>query len=269
MYVKPGDKAPAINPLSMMGSGPAAGTQAPETPTDPGSSGADVVSYSSINDVNLRPGSVGVFNLQEGNDLLPFQSSAPGDSFASFTQAFGGALAASVNMPPEVFWLKFGSSFSAMRGVLILFWRTACIERDEEASDFYNPVFKAWLSGEIAAGRVSAPGWSDPRMRAAWCACTWNGPPMINIDPSKTARADKDYVELGAQTLDAVARNFNGSSGPANRMKNARQISQLTPVPWTGKATDPEPSSGTGQPQNSLAEEDGDRDGDALEEEEG
>jgi lambda family phage portal protein len=236
MYVKPSEKAPAINPFNDMASGPASQFQAPIAPTTPETTtlSAEVVEYSAVNDAVLRPGSVGVFNLQEGSDLLPFNGSAPSDSFATFVQAFTGYLAASVNMPPEVLSLKFGSSFSAMRGVLILFWRTACIERDEEASDFYNPIFRAWLTGEIAAGRISAPGWSDPRMRAAWCSCTWNGPPMINIDPSKTARADMDYVQMGAQTLDAVARNFNGSSGPANRAKNKRQIAQLTKVPWQG-----------------------------------
>jgi capsid protein len=178
-----------------------------------------------------------VFNLQGGEDLKSFDNTAPAESFASFVQAFTGYLAQSVNMPPEVLSLKFGSSFSAMRGVLILFWRTACIERDEEASDFYNPVFRAWLAGEIAAGRVSCPGWSDPRMRAAWCACTWSGPPMISIDPSKTATADQMYVQMGAQTLDDVAKSFNGSSGSANRQKNKRQIPQLTKVPWQGGAT--------------------------------
>jgi lambda family phage portal protein len=246
MYVKPSDSAPALNPFSDMGSGPSSGFAAPVEP-DTSALSDDTVAYSQINDVNLRPGSVGVFNLAEGSDLLPFQASAPGDTFPAFVQAFTGYLAASVNMPPEVMSLKFGSSFSAMRGVLILFWRTACIERDEEASDFYNPIFRAWLSGEIATGRVSAPGWSDPRMRAAWCQCAWNGPPMINIDPSKTANADQMYVEMGAETLDQVARNFNGSSGSANRAKNKRQIPELTKVPWGGSAAPPQ-SAGTGRP---------------------
>jgi lambda family phage portal protein len=244
MYVKPPASTPALNPFRDLGSGPVSSFQAPTAPsTEPGE---PTVSYSSINDTNLRPGSVGVFNLQGGEDLKAFDSSAPSESFASFLQAFTGYLAQSVSMPPEVLALKFGSSFSAMRGVLILFWRTACIERDEEASDFYNPVFRAWLSGEIAAGRVSCPGWSDPRMRAAWCNCTWSGPPMISIDPSKTATADQMYVQMGAQTLDDVAKNLNGSSGAANRQKNKRQIPQLTKVPWQGGAVPGAPGAGIG-----------------------
>ena len=57
---------------------------------------------------------------------------------------------------------------------------------------------------------------------------------MPNIDPIKTANADRAYVEMGAQTLDDVARNYNGSSGKANRSKNKRQYEELTSPPWDG-----------------------------------
>lgn len=236
MWVEPSDSAPALNPFADIGSGPSSAFEAPIAPSTSGSTyGGDTVNYSRVNEANLRPGSIGVFNLQEGSKLNPFQNTAPSESYSSFVDAFMGHLAASCNIPPELVDLKFSSNYSASRAALIMFWRTACIERDEEASDFYNPIFRAWLSGEIAAGRIAAPGWSDPRMRAAWCSCTWNGPPMPNIDPAKTAKADKDYVELGAQTLDTVARNYNGSSGAANRAKLTRQLEQLPVPPWAAK----------------------------------
>lgn len=255
MYVKPGDDAPALNPLADYASGAVSSYQAAQAPTTATSELAeDPVNYSEMNDVVLRPGSVGVFNLQEGEDLVPFTSTSPGASFESFWSTVVGNIAASVNMPPELAMLKFGTSFSAMRGVLIMYWRTACIERDEEESDLYNHVWRAWLTGEIAAGRSSCPGWSDPRLRAAWCACSWSGPPMPNIDPSKTMNADKGYVELGAQTLDMVARDYNGSSGPANRAKLKRQIAQLTMPPWAEKSA-PSPASSSVMSQEQQSEE--------------
>jgi len=112
--------------------------------------------------------------------------------------------------------------------------------RDEMVADFLNPVYEMWLSEEIAAGRIGAPGWSDPRLRTAWLSCQWAGSPMPNIDPLKTANADRAYVEMGAQTLDDVARNYNGSSGKANRSKNKRQYEELTPPPWDGWTGIPE-----------------------------
>jgi len=77
MYVKPGDDAPALNPLADYASGAVSGYQAAQAPTTATSELAeDPVSYSEMNDVVLRPGSVGVFNLQEGEDLVPFNSTA-------------------------------------------------------------------------------------------------------------------------------------------------------------------------------------------------
>jgi capsid protein len=95
-----------------------------------------------------------------------------------------------------------------------------------------------WLAGEIGANRISCPGWSDPRLRAAWVNARWVGVPMPNIDPDKTASADMKYVEMGAQTLERVSRNFNGSSGKTNRAKLKREISELTKVPWSKNKDD-------------------------------
>ena len=225
------DQEATINPMVDFASGPAGPMQAPQDPETTDAAGFGIT-YTDMNEIRLRPGGVGVFSNPAGQKLKSFENTAPSDTFASFCDAFVTELAASVNMPPEILALKFSQNYSASRAALILFWRTAAIERDEEASDFYGPVYRAWLAGEIAAGRVMAPGWSDPRMRAAWCACSWSGPPMPNIDPAKTAKADKDYVEMGAQSLDDVARNFNGSSGAANRTALARQLAELPAVPW-------------------------------------
>jgi capsid protein len=135
-------------------------------------------------------------------------------------------------MSMEVVLKRFNNNYSASRATLILCWRVANIWRDEMAADFLDPVYEMWLSEEIASGRISAPGWSDYRLRAAWLNCEWSGSPMPSIDPSKMADADRAYVEMGAQTLDDVARNYNGSSGKANRAKNARQYMDLPAPPW-------------------------------------
>ena len=102
-------------------------------------------------------------------------------------------------------------------------------------ADLNNTVYEMFLSEVIAAGRISAPGWSDPRLRAAWLNARWIGVPMPNIDPQKTAVADTKYAELGAQTLDRIARNFNGSSGKANRAKLKREYGELPPSPFQKK----------------------------------
>jgi len=173
--------------------------------------------------------------LKEGESLEPFKDTAPAESYEKFVGAFLSHLSASVGMPLEVLLMKFSESYSASRASLILFWRVAEIWRKELIADFLHPVYESWLAGEIAAGRIQAPGWSDPRLRAAWLSSSWVGIPMPNIDPMKTAKADKTYVEIGAQTLDRVARNHNGSDGSMNRAKLAREYAELPSAPWNKK----------------------------------
>jgi hypothetical protein len=97
-------------------------------------------------------------------------------------------------------------------------------------------VYEAWLDGEIALGRIVAPGWSDPFLRQAWLCNNWYGAPMPNIDPLRTAEADQKYAEIGATDLDRIAREHNGSSGKLNRAKITKQFKEIPDAPWNRKA---------------------------------
>jgi lambda family phage portal protein len=195
--------------------------------------GDPLVNYTAVPEATINePGGVGVFNLKRGDKLNYLKDTSPSEQFEKFVNSFTSYLCASNGMPIEVLLMKFNANYSASRASLILFWRVAQIWRAEMEADFLDPVYEMWLSEEIAAGRISAPGWSDPRIKSAWLANEWAGAPMPNIDPLKTAAADEKYVELAAQTLDDVARNFNGSSGKANRTKLERQYEELPDPPW-------------------------------------
>lgn len=206
------------------------------TPPDPGTQGQQVlksalepvVNYQPMKEATItEPGQTGIFNLRRGDKIKNLQDTSPSASFDTFMTTFCSFLCASKGMPIELLLMKFNNSFSASRAALILFWRVAQMERDEMKADFLDPVYEMWLSEEIAAGRIQAPGWNDPFIRDAWLQNEWAGCAMPNIDPQKTAAADLAYVSMGAQTLDDVARNFNGSSGKANRSKLKRQWDEL------------------------------------------
>jgi lambda family phage portal protein len=240
-FVKPSPDNPASNPFEAISHAGPVGTaalseQAQELTAGTGISSEDVVDYVALPEATIKtPGSVGVFNLSEGEELKPFTNSAPVASFNDFITSLASHLSASLSIPLEVVLMRFNQNYSASRAALILFWRIAMIWREEMASDFLNVVYENWLAGEIASGRISAPGWSDPRLRGAWLKNQWIGAPMPNIDPSKSAAADRLYVEMGAQTLDRVAMNFNGSSGKSNRAKLAREYAELPGAPWNDK----------------------------------
>ena len=107
--------------------------------------------------------------------------------------------------------------------------------RAQMVSDFLTPVYRAWLTAEVASGRIVAHGWTDPHRRAAWLQARWNGCPMPDIDPLKSANAAKVNIETGALTLDNRARELNGSDGASNRAKLRRELQELPVPPWAAK----------------------------------
>lgn len=234
MFVEPGKGEDSSNPMESITSGGIGSVSSSDGETQVEIDGVDdLLSYYDLPEATMtRPGSVGVFNLHKGEKLKPFESSAPAESFDKFVDSFVSHICASNGMPVEVLLMKFNQNYSASRASLILFWRVAKIWREELATDFLNPVYYAWLSGEIAAGRISAPGWQDARMKAAWLGNNWIGAPMPNIDPARTMAADRGYVEMGVKHLDEIARNENGSSGKMNRAKLTRQYQELPVAPW-------------------------------------
>jgi lambda family phage portal protein len=240
LWVKPSANKPSSDPFEGISHPVTAGPVAESVPAETSAESldnADGVTYHPLPEATVtQPGQVGVFNLNSGESLESFKGSAPNDTFDRFVTSFINYLAASVGMPGEVLSMKFGENYSASRGTLLLFWQVANIWRSEMISDFLAPVYSEWLTGEIAAGRISAPGWQDPTLRQAWLSHTWYGAPMPNIDPLRTAKADETYVGLGAQTLDRVARDYNGSDGAINRAKLNREIPELPPMPWRSNA---------------------------------
>lgn len=198
--------------------------------------------YSPLPEATFSGPGIGIFNLQRGDKIQELgRQNNNRETFGTFVDSFTSYLCASQGMPIEVLLMKFSNNYSASRGTLILFWRICQIWINEMASDFLNPVYESWLNIEIALGRVSAPGWSDPVLRAAWLSCHWNGAPMPNIDPAKTAKADREYAEMGATTLDRIARNLNGSSASSNSQKLAREYENLPEPAWNKWEKDSEP----------------------------
>ena len=237
MYTESGDDKDASNPFEgMTGSAGPAVSQFGADPS-PAEDAENVeiaqVEYCPLPEAAAgTPGSVGVFNLQGNEKLKPFPNSAPGDAFDTFVDSFTSYLSASTGMPLEVLLMKFSSNYSASRGTLILFWRIAWIWRYEMDADFLDPLYESWLSEEIAAGRETAPGWMDPRMRAAWLQHDLIASPVPNIDDVKSAKANKINLGLNATTFDRAARETNGSNGKANRSKLSRELNEWQEMPW-------------------------------------
>lgn len=179
-----------------------------------------------------QPGSLWHAALAGGEDMRAVDQTAPADKFAEFSDNLISYLSASTGMPIEVLLMKFGENYSASRASLVLLWRVVGMWKAEMASDFLNPLFQMWLAEEIAAGRTQAPGWQDPRLRAAWCNCRWIGSPVPSIDPKKEADAAGLRSNMGHLTLADGALEFNGSDVEANMAKLRKEIPGLAIGPW-------------------------------------
>jgi lambda family phage portal protein len=243
--VKSNSDAPAEDPFARIGaigapfgSGPGAAAFG-NTPSPP--PGAENVTGESLQPLYTpvphtdvwKPGGVGVFNLPGKQELVPFANTAPGTAFNIFVDSQIAYIAAATGQSVETVLMKFSNNYSASRATLILCWRIALQRRYNLACYHLDPIYEMWLSEEIAAGRVSAPGWADPRMRAAWLRHRFQGSLLPQIDPVKTMQASKMAVELGASTLEDIATEYNGSSGKANRAKLAMEFSELPTPPWS------------------------------------
>ena len=143
------------------------------------------------------------------------------------------SLSACSGTPLEVVHMKFGQNCSASRATLLLFQRIIEIEREDMVADALNPMKEMWMSGEIAAGRIVAPGWSDPRLRAAWGKATWRGLPVPDIDPGKLAKARKDNLETGATNIEFESQNHNGMAAVDNIAINNRSYQEYQPLPFS------------------------------------
>lgn len=235
IFVKPSQNEDSSDPYEHLTSQRSGSTNLnvsiPDTSLD-----SDIVQYIPLPEAtNDVPGSAAIFNLTRGEDIKPGPQNAPVDSYPEFSDSYNSYISASVGMPFEVLLMKFGNNYSASRATLLLFWNLVKMWRQHLVAQVLHPVYTAWFAEEISSGRISAPGWSDPRMRAAWLAGNWNGTPLPNIDPVVTAKAAKLNVELGATHLDAVARETNGSDGKSNRAKLSRQYGEYPTPPWEDK----------------------------------
>ncbi len=230
--VEPSTEADSSMPFEdQMDSSASAGSLSEETqPT--GSTTEAPEGLCSVQHADLHePGSVVMQNLKAGEKFNEF-SKAPVDNYAPFTDAYMTEASSSVNLPEELRKMKFGNSYSASRAVLLMFRDIAQIEQQECATDFMNPIYEMWLAEEIAAGRISAPGFSDPRLRMAWLNNTWVGPALLDIDPQRSAKAIETKLRMSLTTVEREAKQLNGSSGTANIANNAKVFPTLPLLSW-------------------------------------
>jgi capsid protein len=241
-WIKPSEEEDAKQILettgTAFGDGPADDNfkSPPENATETDEYLGDIQCHNIPESTFANPDPIFIQNLLRGQDIKFPTDSAAAQMYGQFMESFVGDLSACMGTPLEVVKMKFGNSFSASRATLLLFQRIVEIERADQEADLNNPIYEMWLSGEIGAGRITAPGWSDPRLKKAWLKATWRGTPVPDIDPGKLAKARKDNLEVGATNIERESQLNSGMSADDNIAINNNAYKNYVPPPFSDAA---------------------------------
>lgn len=165
-------------------------------------------------------------NLLPGESIETSTPGRPNPAFDPFWAAIVRQIGMALEMPYEVLTMHFQSSYSAARAALLMAWKGFRSRRDMLATYLCQPVFELWLSDEVAAGRISAPGYfTSDLVRAAWCASVWTGDGPGSIDPQKEVVAARERVALGISTKEAESILHDGVSWRTKHDQRVKEIS--------------------------------------------
>ena len=168
--------------------------------------------------IELGPGAIVSLNPGEGVEFA--DPKHPNTGYDAFTNAMIKQIGAALEIPPEVLFKQFTTSYSAARGALNEFWRTCSMQRDWFTDDFCTPIYQEWFAEAEARGRIDGPGYfDDPAIRKAYMACDWNGPARTNLNPVQEVDAAVKRVDAGFSTAQEETATMTG--GDYNR--NIRQ----------------------------------------------
>lgn len=228
MVVTPSDNAPATNPMPHNSFVPPSmisnGSGIVETDTGPVDHGYTNIGKNQFDNA----GGLMVSSLNAGEKLDSYDTKRPNVNFINFLDGMTKHLSASLNIPFEILTMMFGSNYSASRGVMLLFWNTINVLRNEATSDFLKPVYDAWLLGEVSIGAITLPGFDTPAYRQAWSNCAWVGIPAPSLDPYKEERAATVRVQQGFKTREQEAQERHNTSFSDNVDKLATENKRLS-----------------------------------------
>lgn len=186
-------------------------------------------------------------NLLPGESIETASMNRPNPEFDPFWTALVRQMGMALEVPYEVLVMHFQSSYSAARGALLMAWKFYKRRRDLLAKKFCQPVYELWLADEVAAGRISAPGFfADDVVRAAWCKAVWTGDGPGSIDPQKEVAAARERVEMEISTLDAESMLHDGVDWETKHAQRTREVAAQkrdgTYIPKAGAAADTKPA---------------------------
>ncbi len=174
----------------------------------------------------LGPGTLN--SLPKGVDVKTVDSANAQSAYDSYMTHLEKGIAAGLNIPYEVLFKNFNSSYSASRAALLQAQDEFKTRRKWFANDFCQPIYEMWLTEAIALGRIEAPGFfEDPMIRKAWTGAEWFGPTMSILDPVKDVNGSALRVTYGLSTREREAAEMTGSDLEENLEQIAYEVALI------------------------------------------
>lgn len=143
----------------------------------------------------LEPGTLKV--LPPGASITFSEPATIGAESIDFLKITAREIAAGLGLPYEALTGDLsGVNYSSIRAGLVDFRRRAeAIQHTVLIRQLCRPVWRRWLTTEILAGRIEAPGFeADPE---SWLAATWLPPRNDWVDPAKDIAAEIAAIGAG------------------------------------------------------------------------
>ena len=169
-----------------------------------------------------------IADLNPGEKIHTVAPNRPNGAYDPFFHGIVGQIAMRMQIPPEILFKKFESSYTAARGALLQFWKFITCERDQFLGPNYcQPIFDVWLAEDVAAGRTVAPGFfRDPLLRYAYSSARWIGDNPPILDPLKEVMAAQEMLNYQLTTSEEQTMRLTGGSYEANleRLKREHRL---------------------------------------------
>ncbi len=159
-------------------------------------------------------GNAAVVDLGVGEKANPVNPTRPNANFDPFFMAIVKQIGAALELPVDELLLQYNASYSAARAAMLQAWRFYTQRRWLLVQQFCQPLYALHLDESVAAGRISLPGYADPRRRRAYSRAMWIGPARGSMDEEREARAAETRINIGVsneaiETAAMVGENWS------------------------------------------------------------
>lgn len=170
----------------------------------------------------LAPGAI--VGLAEGEDVQIANPGRPNAAFDVFVTALLRQVGMALEIPYELLVQHFQASYSASRAALLEAWKVFRARRLWLSQKLCKPIYEEWLTEEVLAGRVQAPGFfDDVEIKRAYCGAEWVGPAPGQIDPVKETTAAEMRVKSGFSTLSEETASIVGGDWERKIRQRAKE----------------------------------------------